>query len=399
MFFNNKNNSKTVKNIFFATSATLLLLTVNNVAQADQVTANNSEIKQSVVNSANNTLIGESASSVDENENSSSSISEVNRAANFALEASEANKMSDASLLSEASSSQSTALSSTNPPSSQESANSASAATSFATAATQPDKINLGDSTYPRTDVVDIASFQYYLTQNDFNTMKAQGVKTVVVKLTEGTSYINPYAASQIQMAKNAGLTVAVYHFAWFTNESTAVAEANYFLNALKRYGLGAETAVVADMESTAVLTSSGTGNLNSFWNVLRANGYTNDIVYTSLSYDQSYNFSSTVGKKKTWIAQYPYYPRANNLLHQEYGAWQYSSTGYINGKGTIDFTIDYDGIFNADTYEEKYENGYWYVYVNGVMQTGFVRLPDGRITYYDDEGHIVNGLYKASDG
>ncbi|MEY8441562.1 hypothetical protein AALA17_02735, partial [Lactobacillaceae bacterium 24-114] len=28
----------------------------------------------------------------------------------------------------------------------------------------------------------------------------------------------------------------------------------------------------------------------------------------------------------------------------------------------------------------------------NGRMATGFVQLPDGRITYYDDEGHIVNG-------
>ena len=395
MFLNNKNNSKTIKNIFFATSATLLLLTVNNVVQADQVTADDSEIKQSVISNVNDTLTSETTSSEDKNENSSSNVSEIRRTT---VINSEVNATSEGSIPSETTSSQSKATSSINLTLSQRNVNSATASTLFAEAVVQqPDKINLGDSAYPRTDAVDVASYQHYLTQNDFNTMKAQGVKTVVVKLTEGTSYINPSAASQIQMAKNAGLNVAAYHFALFTNESTAIAEANYFLNVLKRYGLGAETAVVADMESSAVLNSSGAGNLNSFWNVLRANGYMNDVVYTSLSFDRSYNFSSTVGKKKTWIAQYPYSPRANNLLHQEYGAWQYSSTGYINGKGAIDFTIDYAGIFSM--YEEKYENGYWYVYLNGVMQTGFVKLPDGRITYYDNNGHIVNGLYKANDG
>lgn len=37
------------------------------------------------------------------------------------------------------------------------------------------------------TDAVDVASHQSWMTQADFNALKAQGVKTIVVKLTEGT--------------------------------------------------------------------------------------------------------------------------------------------------------------------------------------------------------------------
>ena len=265
-------------------------------------------------------------------------------------------------------------------------------------AALKADNFNIGDPNFPRVDTVDLASYNSYLTQSDYNALRNQGVKTAIVKLTEGTSYRNP-AASEIQGARNAGLNIAVYHFAWFTNAAEASGEANYFLNAIRRFGLDTNTVVIADMESSAVLNGNGANNLNAFWNTLRANGYNNDVVYTSLNYDQNYGFSNTVGKKKTWIAQYPYYPRVNNLQHQEYGAWQFSSTAYINGKGPIDASIDYNGIFDADRYEEKYENGSWHLYINGKMQTGFHRLPDGRVLYYNENGQLQNGLTKAGDG
>ena len=266
-------------------------------------------------------------------------------------------------------------------------------------AALKADNFNIGDPNFPRVDTVDLASYNSYLTQSDYNALRNQGVKTAIVKLTEGTSYRNPAAASEIQGARNAGLNIAVYHFAWFTNAAEASGEANYFLNAIRRFGLDTNTVVIADMESSAVLNGNGANNLNAFWNTLRANGYNNDVVYTSLNYDQNYGFSNTVGKKKTWIAQYPYYPRVNNLQHQEYGAWQFSSTAYINGKGPIDASIDYNGIFDADRYEEKYENGSWHLYINGKMQTGFHRLPDGRVLYYNENGQLQNGLTKAGDG
>lgn len=57
----------------------------------------------------------------------------------------------------------------------------------------------------PRKDAVDIASYQSWMTQADFNSLKTSGVKSIVVKLTEGTNYTNPYAANQIKMAQNAG--------------------------------------------------------------------------------------------------------------------------------------------------------------------------------------------------
>ena len=74
--------------------------------------------------------------------------------------------------------------------------------------------INIGDANYPRVDAVDISGYQASMTPNNFVTLKNLGVKTAIVKVTEGTYYINRYAGQQINYAKNAGLNVQVYHYA-----------------------------------------------------------------------------------------------------------------------------------------------------------------------------------------
>ena len=85
------------------------------------------------------------------------------------------------------------------------------------------------DKSLPSRDVVDIASWQSWMTQNDFNLLKQQGIKAICVKITEGTSYKNPYAANQIKMARNAGLIVSVYHYSHFSSNAGAISEANFF--------------------------------------------------------------------------------------------------------------------------------------------------------------------------
>ena len=81
-------------------------------------------------------------------------------------------------------------------------------------AANAPDTLYSDNTSLPRKDAVDISSHQSWMVQADFNAIKAAGVKTIIIKLTEGTGYTNPYASSQIQMAKSAGLNIAVYHYA-----------------------------------------------------------------------------------------------------------------------------------------------------------------------------------------
>lgn len=67
--------------------------------------------------------------------------------------------------------------------------------------ATGVPSITAGQAGTPRTDFVDVSSWNGRLTTADFDNMKSHGVRGVIVKLTEGTYYINPNAQAQIASA------------------------------------------------------------------------------------------------------------------------------------------------------------------------------------------------------
>src|ERR1039458_1347253 len=61
----------------------------------------------------------------------------------------------------------------------------------------------------------------------DWNAVKASGIAAVFIKATEGSGYVNPYYASDRDAARAAGLLVAAYHFADWTNVTS---EVDYFI-------------------------------------------------------------------------------------------------------------------------------------------------------------------------
>ena len=98
---------------------------------------------------------------------------------------------------------------------------------------------------------VDISSHNGVISVNEFVSLKNQGITGVVVKLTEGTSYTNPYASAQIKNAQDAGLKVSAYHYSHYQTE----AEAKYFVSAAQSLGLSNATVMVNDMESPEMVT------------------------------------------------------------------------------------------------------------------------------------------------
>lgn len=244
-------------------------------------------------------------------------------------------------------------------------------------ASNAPSDLKSDDNTLPRKDAVDIASYQSWMTQADFNSLKSSGVKSIIVKLTEGTNYTNPYAANQIKMAQNAGLNVAVYHYARLTGansqsaaNSLAIQEAAYFAKVAKSFGLSSNTVMIMDCEQPY---RDGSGNIIGpnpvtvdwatagvqFSNQLKAQGYANTIFYTSASWIGTntatcqMNYNTLGGAKKLWAAQYLYgKPSSNALKNTQYGAWQYTSQMYFQGTANlkshaVDTSIDYNNIFS----------------------------------------------------
>ncbi|OEZ34474.1 glycoside hydrolase family 25 [Lactiplantibacillus plantarum] len=207
----------------------------------------------------------------------------------------------------------------------------------------------IGDTTRPRVDVVDVASYQSTMTQSDFNKLKAAGVKTVIVKSTEGTDYTNPAALNQAKLANKAGLNVDFYHYATFSTADAAKSEATNMAGFLVKNNVSTKVLLFADMEDSSSYSVNATANLNAFWSTLDSFGYKNHGVYTSNSYLYRDAVVKTVGQSRVWRAQYPYTPSANNLWNTNDGAWQFSDTALLPSgsdyTGYIDVSIDYNGL------------------------------------------------------
>lgn len=201
----------------------------------------------------------------------------------------------------------------------------------------------------PSKSFIDISSHNGNISVANFQKIKSYGITGVVVKLTEATSYINPYAQAQINNAKAAGLKVSAYHYSWFVNDAQAVAEANYFSAAARRFGLDNSTVMVNDIEEPQIAGKGNhTNNSKAFENQLKALGFGNVRHYIGLNWINSGRINATtLGNKNVWVAAYPYNLSTQNFYTQ-YGAWQWSSQLTFPGiSGNFDINADYTGIFS----------------------------------------------------
>ena len=263
------------------------------------------------------------------------------------------------------------------------------------------DVFGIGDGRYTHGDAIDVASYQSGLTLNDYKQLKAKGIRTVIVKISQGTGYLNPAASNQIRNAIQAGLKVAVYHYATFNNSGSGWNEGNHMADCLRKLGLGPNTLIFADMEDGATLNNQVKNGLNSFWSALNNAGYRNHAVYVYAGYRYRDAVVSTVGKSRTWLAQYPFTPSRGGYYerqwrNQGYGAWQFASTSRMPWNwwfGNLNLSTDFNGLLtNAPSTSAS--NG-WLgnkYYVNGNAVTG-QRQINGKWYLFGSDGSMKTGL------
>lgn len=161
--------------------------------------------------------------------------------------------------------------------------------------------------------IVDVSSFQHPNgAPITWPAVKAAGVQGVIIKATQGTTYTNPYYASDVAGATSVGLPVIAYHFAAFM---TAQAEARYFLS------VAGSRAKVLDSETNTTATWQ-----NDF---LAALGF---ALTTELDYGSASTLPSGAIRSLLWIADYGTKPAEGEAI------WQFTSGGSVPGiQGTVD--------------------------------------------------------------
>lgn len=200
----------------------------------------------------------------------------------------------------------------------------------------------------PRWDFISVSSEDGQLSIEEYEAMKKVGVTGVVVKLTEGSYYKNPFAQIQIENAQQAGLKVSTYHISRYTTKQGSEKEAAYYAAEAKRLNLSEDTTMVNGLGGK--FNNYSTQNAIFFSNKLKELGFNQTIHYSSVSSFSNGALSMTIlGENYSWIADYSSAPTNSGLLHTENAAWQWSEKMHftdIPGK-EFDVSIDYFGTFS----------------------------------------------------
>lgn len=158
----------------------------------------------------------------------------------------------------------------------------------------------------------------------------------VIVKVTEGTGYENPFWRSQAEATLAAGKRLGFYHFA---NDEDAGEQARYFLDRAKSY-VGRATFWL-DWEADAV--GLGPGPALTFLNQVAAETGSTPGFYTYQNVLSSYDWSAVAARYPLWVAGGPDYsdygqaysdPPIPNVPYWGGGALvhQYTEDGYLPG-------------------------------------------------------------------
>ncbi|BEI53581.1 GH25 family lysozyme [Lactiplantibacillus plantarum] len=200
-----------------------------------------------------------------------------------------------------------------------------------------------------RMDMVDVSNNNGYMSTAEYVSMRNEfGVKALTVKISEGTTFKDSYAASNIANGQAAGLYVNGYHFAHYKTKAQAIAEADFAGQTAKVAGLPVGAVLATDVESQeANNQSKATNDRNNaaFMQEIQKFGYRADI-YTSGSWA---NNKMTIKGKTGWVAGYPFVP-AGKQWYTNNNAWQWS--------GSAHFRISYGGFDVSQLYTDYYTAG-----------------------------------------
>ena len=185
----------------------------------------------------------------------------------------------------------------------------------------------------------------------------------VIVKATEGTTYINPYYRSMADATLSSGKMLGFYHFARVGDPE---AQADFFVTQVGPY-IG-RAALFLDWEDGPYrgILLQGPGWAKRFLDRVYAKTGVRPLIYMSKSVTRSYDWSQVAPAYGLWVAQYPDYKPTGYqgapwTDSTGFGAWagptifQYTSTGRISGyNANLDLDLFYGTVEDWQDMQKK---------------------------------------------
>lgn len=190
-----------------------------------------------------------------------------------------------------------------------------------------------------KTYGVDVASYQ----ATGLAAYHKAGASFAIVKLTEGTDYVNPKAGAQVKSSRANHLFTHAYHFARFgASESQAKKEAAYFIKEAKKFDISQKQMLWLDWEAGSGNTVTGpkasnTAAILAFMDAVKAAGWRPGLYSGASLMRTAIDTKQVIKKYGTclWVASYPtmaavstadfgYFPSMDGVA-----LWQFTSNWY----------------------------------------------------------------------
>ena len=189
---------------------------------------------------------------------------------------------------------------------------------------------------------VDVASYQ----PTDLAAYHKAGASFAIVKLTEGTDYVNPKASKQVDSSRANHLYTHAYHFARFgSSVRQAKKEAAWFIKVAKFQKISKKRMLWLDWESGSGNTVTGskasnTAAILAFMDAIKAAGWRPGLYSGASLMRTAIDTAQVVKKYGTclWVASYPTMAAVSNADFSYFPSmdgvaiWQFTS----NWKGLV---------------------------------------------------------------
>ena len=184
----------------------------------------------------------------------------------------------------------------------------------------------------------DVASYQHPGgAAIDWPMVQAGGASIAIIKATEGTTYVNPYFASDWAGARRAGLVTGGYHFAR-PGSSSAAAQARSLVATLGSTREQGTLAPVLDLEESGGLSPTDLAAwAHTFLATVEQLTGRLPILYTYPSFwHRAMADDTSFGAFPLWLASYRASPPAALPGWSQWTLWQHTSSATLAGIPTL---------------------------------------------------------------
>jgi GH25 family lysozyme M1 (1,4-beta-N-acetylmuramidase) len=186
----------------------------------------------------------------------------------------------------------------------------------------------------------------YYQGTPNWGSVRAAGKQFAIVRVSDGTGFLDPQFANNWRNAQNAGVYVGAYQF--FRPNQDAIAQADLMVNQLNAVGFnGNHLPPVIDVEVTGGVSSATVISRVNQW-LQRVQSRTGRLpaLYTSPGFWGGIGNPSPNPVPYLWVAHWgvscPNVPNVSYSWRLRW--WQYSATGRVSGiSGDVDLDL-YNG-------------------------------------------------------